>query len=271
MTRRRARTLDARQRVELAVVTWMLAGCGPDDALRRAQAADRHSRRDLSDVWRAITVRGPAILAEIARRIGADPDRLGGQWTVARLLHAERIREVLAEIRRRDASRDRVALPGAVTPERARHGRIREGRAVDPENEKRTVKVLVDDAGTALRAAHVRDRLTASQLAAGERLAECIWLGMASGSGRSAFVWLPRGTTETEAEWRIRAAVELRRVKGAIVAASGHDAWAIVQDVAGYDAPIGDCRPKYRRYRLLCAGLDAAAEHYERAGQIEAA
>lgn len=135
------------------------------------------------------------------------------------------------------------------------------------EYEKSDTGVTVNKAASPLRRAHSRRDeagrriLSIEQVEAGEWM-EALYAALNGSAGpRSCLDWsVPgRSETETESERIVRIWQEykhVRRLMGTRVA-------TVVFSVAVLHEPIGDCRPEYRRFRMLVEGLDVLVRYRE--------
>lgn len=119
--------------------------------------------------------------------------------------------------------------------------------------------VFINKAPSPLRRAFRSGKLSPEQVAAGEWL-EALWKALNGSTGaRSCLDWSIPGHSETEPERRVRQESEYKHVRRLMGTRIG----TVVHSVCVLHEAIGDCRPTYRRYRMLCEGLDVLVRYRE--------
>lgn len=231
-------------------IARLLMGEHPDAAMRVAGITPAQAGRAIAEPG--------AHLAAIAKACGATVIAAQRLLAGAAAQHAGRLAELLDAAALADAERQR--LPDAPTAERLVKGAIVQGVAKAPDDPrgKAEVRVYVDTRPTPLRDAYEAGKLPRRSLEAGERIEAMVSLCAVTGGPRSCLDWSPRGTGESEPAYRARIADEVRALRKHLTP----PVWDVVAGVVVFHQPTGERRQGQRRWRVLLAGLQAAADQF---------
>lgn len=139
------------------------------------------------------------------------------------------------------------------TPERRKRGGYRLVAGEDAG-----IRVAYDERSTPIRDAYASGKLTARQLDAGEKFEELYRVVMGSPGPRSCLDWSPRGHSESEPEYAARAWAEWK----ALGRSMSSEVAAVMFKVCCMHEPTRRRCESRKRWRMLCEGLDAAADYW---------